>query len=335
MANLILGESKSGKTTLLKVLSKGKAHLKLSDYNISSIPKEDHRLIQLWQALKSKSINFINIDFIDPPGNAKFSSISPQLFERIQKAEILFFVIPLFKEEKDPINYIQEEQNELILRDLDICDRQLKNRKLGIAEKGLLEKIQKNLLEEKLLSSVEFREDELKILNSWNFISIKPIFYIINISNKQLEDEKLLESIKSQLKDKIYFFFPCQLEEELLDLSSEEEIKEYLSIYNINTSIRSQIFDKIFEFNNLISFFTAGEKDARAWKLKKGSTVLEAAGVIHSDIARGFIRAEVIRWDDLVKAGDWKKAYQEGKVRIEKKEYIVNDGDVIYIRFHV
>lgn len=334
MANLILGESKSGKTTLLKILSKGKIHLRLSDYNISSIPKEDYRLIKLWQVLKSKSINFINIDFVDPPGNAKFSSITPQLFERIQKAEILFFLIPLFKEEKDLISYVQQEQNELILRDLEICDRQLKNRKLGVAEKGLLEKIQKNLLEEKLLSSVEFREDELKILNSWNFISIKPVFYIINISNEQLEDEKLLESIKSQLKDKVYFIFSAQLEEELLDLS-EEEIKEYLAIYNISTSIRSQIFDKIFEFNNLICFFTAGEKEARAWKLKKGSTALEAAGVIHSDIARGFIRAEVIRWDDLVKAGDWKKAYQEGKVRIEKKDYIVNDGDVIYIRFHV
>lgn len=334
MANLIMGESQSGKTSLLKILSKGKAHLKLSDFNVVSVPKEDYRLVQLWQTFKSKSLSFINVDFIDPPGNAKLSSLTPQLYEKVQKAEIIFLIIPLFKEEADMESYITQEQNELILRDLEICEKQLKNRKLGIAEKGVLEKIQKNLLEEKLLNSVEFREDELKILSAWNFISIKPIFYVINLSNEQLQNENLIENIKKQLEDKIYFIFPAQLEEELLDLS-EEEAKEYLSIYNINLSVRDQILKKIFEFNNLISFFTAGEKEAKAWKLKKGGTALDAAGVIHSDIARGFIRAEVIRWDELVKIGDWKKAYQEGKVRIEKKDYIVNDGDVLYIRFHV
>lgn len=334
MANLIMGESQSGKTSLLKILSKGKAHLKLSDFNVVSVPKEDYRLVQLWQTFKSKSLSFINVDFIDPPGNAKLSSLTPQLYEKVQKAEIVFLIIPLFKEEADMESYITQEQNELILRDLEICEKQLKNRKLGIAEKGVLEKIQKNLLEERLLNSVEFREDELKILSAWNFISIKPIFYVINLSNEQLQNENLIENIKKQLEDKIYFIFPAQLEEELLDLS-EEEAKEYLSIYNINLSVRDQILKKIFEFNNLISFFTAGEKEAKAWKLKKGGTALDAAGVIHSDIARGFIRAEVIRWDELVKIGDWKKAYQEGKVRIEKKDYIVNDGDVLYIRFHV
>jgi len=140
--------------------------------------------------------------------------------------------------------------------------------------------------------------------------------------------------IKERLKDKIYFLFPAKLEEELLELD-EKDASEYLSMYNLSKSIRNLLIDKIFEFNNLISFFTAGEKDARAWKLKKGSTALDAAGVIHTDIAKGFIRAEVIRWDELVKIGDWKKAYQEGKVRIEKKDYIVEDGDVLYIRFHV
>lgn len=274
------------------------------------------------------------MDFIDLPGNAKLSSLTPQLYERIQKSEILFYMIPLFREDLDIENYTNNEQSEIILRDLEICERLLKNRKLNMAEKSVLEKIQKNLLEEKPLNQVEFREDELKIISPWNFISIKPIFYVINVSNEQLEDSKFIEEIKNKLKKKIYFIFPAQLEEEIMEIS-EEEAKEYLSIYNLEKSVRNQVLDKIFEYNDLISFFTAGEKEARAWKLKKGSTALEAAGTIHSDIARGFIRAEVIRWDELVQIGDWKKAYQEGKVRIEKKDYIVQDGDVIYIRFHV
>ncbi len=334
MGNLIIGESQSGKTTFLKVLSKGKAHLKFSDVNVCAVPKEDYRLIQLWKTFNSKAINFINIDFVDLPGNTKLSSLTPQLYERIQKSEILFHVIPLFKGDVDIEEYINNEQSEMILRDLEICERLLKNRKLSMAEKSVLEKIQKNLLEEKPLNKVDFREDELKIISSWNFISTKPIFYVVNVSNDQLEDSNLTKEIKNKLEDKIYFIFPAQLEEEIIDLS-EEESKEYLSIYGIENSVRNQVLDKIFEYNNLISFFTAGEKDARAWKLKKGSTALEAAGVIHSDIARGFIRAEVIRWDELVQIGDWKKAYQEGRVRIEKKDYIVQDGDVIYIRFHV
>jgi ribosome-binding ATPase YchF (GTP1/OBG family) len=333
MANLIVGESQSGKTSLIKVLSKGKAHIKFSDYNVCAVPKEDERLIELWKTFKSKSINFINLDFIDPPGNATFSSLNPQLHEKVQKAEIILYVLPLFKEDKD-LDEIKNQENELILKDLETTEKLLKNRKLGIPEKAVLEKIQKNLLDEIPLSNVEFREDELKILSAWNLLSIKPIFYIINISNTQLEDEKLINLIKERLKDKIYFLFPAKLEEELLELD-EKDALEYLSMYNLSKSIRNLLIDKIFEFNNLISFFTAGEKDARAWKLKKGSTALDAAGVIHTDIAKGFIRAEVIRWDELVKIGDWKKAYQEGKVRIEKKDYIVEDGDVLYIRFHV
>ncbi len=334
MANLIIGESQSGKTTFLKVLSRGKIHLKFSDINVCAVSKEDYRLIQLWKTFNSKSINFINMDFIDLPGNVKFSSLTPQLYERIQKSEILFYMIPLFREDLDIENYMNNEQGEIILRDLEICERLLKNRKLNMAEKSILEKIQKNLLEERPLNEIELREDEFKIISSWNFISIKPIFYVINVSNDQLEDSKFIEEIKNKLKDKIYFIFPARLEEEIMELS-EEEAKEYLSIYDLKTPIRNQVLDKIFEYNDLISFFTAGEKEARAWKLKKGSTALEAAGTIHSDIARGFIRAEVIRWDELVQIGDWKKAYQDGKVRIEKKDYIVQDGDVIYIRFHL
>ncbi|HOJ92312.1 MAG TPA: DUF933 domain-containing protein [Dictyoglomaceae bacterium] len=334
MGYLIVGESQSGKTTLIKVLSRGKAHLKLSEYNVCSIPKEDERLIKLWKIFNSKSLNFINLDFVDPPGNVKFSSITSQLYERIQKSDIIFYLIPVFKEGYDLEEEISKEETELILRDLEVCERQLKNRKLSIAEKGLLEKIHKNLLDEKPLSSVDFREDELKILSAWNFISLKPIFYIINISNSQLEDTTFIDSIQKQFKDKIYFLFPAKLEEELIELD-EKEALEYLSMYALSSDIRTLIFNKIFEFSNLISFFTVGEKDARAWKLKKGSTVLEAADVIHSDIARGFIRAEVIPWYELAELGDWKKAYQEEKVRIEKKDYIVQDGDVIYIRFHV
>uniref|UniRef100_A0A7C3MIE3 Redox-regulated ATPase YchF n=1 Tax=Dictyoglomus thermophilum TaxID=14 RepID=A0A7C3MIE3_DICTH len=333
MANLIVGESQSGKTTLIKVLSKGKAHIKFSDYNICAVPKEDERLIELWKIFKSKSINFINLDFMDPPGNATFTSLNPQLYEKIQKAEIILYMLPLFREDKD-LDEIKNQENEFILKDLETTEKLLKNRKLGIPEKAVLDKIQKSLLDEIPLSNMEFREDELKILSAWNLLSIKPIFYIINISNTQLEDEKLLNSIKEKLKDKIYFLFPAKLEEELLELD-EKDVTEYLSMYNLSKSIRNLLIDKIFEFNNLISFFTVGEKDARAWKLKKGSTALNAAGVIHTDIAKGFIRAEVIRWDELVKIGDWKKAYQEGKVRVEKKDYIVEDGDVLYIRFHI
>ncbi len=336
MSILILGRKGSGKSTLLKILSQGKGNIKPFDINIYAVPKEDERLIPLSKVFQSKTLTPIYLDFIDFPMEASFTKRTPQLTTYIQRSDLIFYIIPLFLEERDPLKEIKEEENEIILNDLDLCERLLKDRRINVAERTLLEKVHQYLMEERLLNSCDLKADEIKMLISWNFISLKPIFYLINLSQSLLEEEKNISSIKNLLdkEKKKYLVFSASLEEEVLDMDKKDAL-EYLSLFGFEKSIKERIYDLIFNYFDWITFFTGNEKEVRAWKLKRGSSVLEAAGTIHTDLAKGFIRAEVIPWDKLILVGSWKTAHQNGLISVEKKEYIVKDGDVIYIRFHL
>ncbi|MCS7202009.1 MAG: DUF933 domain-containing protein [Dictyoglomus sp.] len=336
MAILIIGRKGSGKSTLLKILSQGKGNIKPFDINIHAVPKEDDRLIHLSKVFQSKTLTPIHMDFIDFPLDATFTKKTPQLTTYVQRSDLILYIIPLFLEEKNPLEEIKEEENEIILNDLEICERLLKDRRINIAEKTLLEKVHQYLMEEKPLSSCDLRLDEIKMLTAWNFLSLKPIFYLINVSQDFMEKKEEIDSIKNSLyvEKKQYLVFSASLEEEILEMDIKDK-SEYLSLFGFEKTIKERLYEIIFNYFDLITFFTGNEKEVRAWKLKKGSSVLEAAGTIHTDLAKGFIRAEVISWDKLVSAGSWKTAQQNGLISLEKKEYIVKEGDVIFIRFHL
>ncbi|MGB9858140.1 MAG: DUF933 domain-containing protein [Dictyoglomaceae bacterium] len=336
MSILILGRKGSGKSSLLKILSQGKGNIKPFDINICAVPKDDERLIPLAKAFQSKVITPIYLDFIDLPGESSFTKRNPQLITYVQRSELILYIVPLFLEEEDPIDEIKREESEIILNDLNLCERHLKDRKISVAERTLLEKVYQYLLEEKLLNSCDLRPEEIKILISWNFISLKPIFYLINTSQEFLEDKSKIKELKESLnkENKNYVIFSESLEEEVLGMDKKEAL-EYLALFGFKNLIGERIYEEIFKYFDWITFFTGNEKEVKAWKLKNGSSVLEAAGTIHTDLAKGFIRAEVISWNKLILAGDWKSAHQKGWVSLEKKEYIVKDGDVIYIRFHL
>ncbi len=333
---LILGRKGSGKSTLLKVLSQGKGNIKPFDINICAVPKEDERLIPLSKVFQSKALTPIHLDFVDFPSEASFTKRNPQLITYIQRSDLIFYILPLFLEEINPLEEIKEEENEMILNDLDLCERLLKDRRINVAERTLLEKVHQYLMEEKLLNLCDLKTDERKMLISWNFISLKPIFYLINLSQSFLEEERNISSIRNLLdkENKKYLIFSASLEEEILDMDKKDAL-EYLFLFGFEKFIKDRIYDLIFNYFDWITFFTGNEKETKAWKLKRGSSVLEAAGTIHTDLAKGFIRAEVISWDKLISVGSWKTAHQNGLISLEKKEYIVKDGDVVYIRFHL
>jgi ribosome-binding ATPase YchF (GTP1/OBG family) len=334
MSILILGRKGSGKSSLLKILSQGKINIKPFDTNIYAVPKEDYRLFELAKIFQSKIITPIHLDFIDFPGNAIFSEKNPQLMTNFYKSSLIFYIIPEFLEDKNPLEEIKEVENFLILNDLELCERYLKDRKIDIAERTLIEKIYQLLMEERVLSSLALDTKEIKILTSLNYISLKPIFYLINVSQKTLENKCKIKNINDSLINKNFIIYSSILEEEILDFEDKDAL-EYLSMFDLKDRLIKRINEKIFQFFNWITFFTGNEKEVKAWKLKDGSTVLEAANTIHTDMAKGFIRAEVIPWDKLVNAGSWKKAQQNGLIILEKKDYIVKDGDVIQIRFHL
>lgn len=333
---LILGRKGSGKSTLLRILSQGKGNIKPFDINIWAVPKEDERLIPLSKVFQSKTVTPIHLDFVDFPSEASFTKRNPQLTTYIQRSDLVFYMLPLFLGEIDPLEEIKEEENEMILNDLYLCERLLKDRRINVAERTLLEKVHQYLMEERVLNSCGLKADERKMLISWNFITLKPIFYLINLSQSFLEGEKNISSIKEPLdkENKKYLIFSASLEEEILDMDKKDAL-EYLSLFGFEKFIKDRIYDLVFNYFDWITFFTGNEKEIKAWKLKRESSVLEAAATIHTDLAKGFIRAEVISWDKLISVGSWKTAHQKGLISLEKKEYIVKDGDVIYIRFHL
>jgi len=334
MSVLILGRKSSGKSTFLHILSRGKANIK-HDINIFAVPKEDERLIKLSNVFQSKTITPIHTDFIDFPGEATFSKKDANLRTYIQKSDLIIYIIPAFLEEYNPLEEIKKEESELIIHDLELCERQLKG-KTSFSEKNFLERIYNHLSEEKLINSMSLKPEEEKLLISWNFLSLKPIFYAINVSPEYFEDNKNLNSIIDYLQkeEKNYIIFSGILEEEVISIEKDEAL-EYLSLYGIKNLLSERVYDLMFKHFDLITFFTGNEKEVRAWKLKNGSTAIDAAGTIHSDLAKGFIRAEVIPWDKLVEEGSWKNAHQKGLISVEKKDYVVKDGDVLLIRFHL
>lgn len=336
MSILILGRKGSGKSSLLKILSQGKGNIKPFDMNIYAVPKEDERLIPLAKVFQSKVITPIYLDFIDLPGEESFGKKNPQLITYVQKSDLILYVIPLFLGEKDPLDEIKEEESEIILNDLELCERHLKDRKISIAEKTLLEKVHQYLLEGKVLNTCDLRPEEIRTLISWNFISLKPILHLINADQEFLENKSKVNKLRDSLdkEGKKYIISSVILEEEVLDMDKKDAL-EYLSLFGFENFVRERIYDLIFKYFDWVTFFTGNEKEVKAWKLKNGSSVLESARTIHTDLAKGFIRAEVIPWDKLVLAGDWKSAHQKGWISLEKKEYIVKDGDVIFIRFHL
>jgi GTP-binding protein YchF len=224
---------------------------------------------------------------------------------------------------------------ELIFADMEMAEKRLEAKKISADEKALLEKASKVLEEEQLLIyGEELNEEEKEQLRKMGFVTARPQLYVLNVGEDT--SEELINDFAqfAQAKGRLFLTVNAELESEIASLDPEEQ-KTFLEEYGIDQPAVVRLAKTLYDLLGLQSFLTAGEKEARAWTIKKGASAVEAASVIHSDIARGFIRAEVVDWQDLVKAGSWEEAHRQGIVRLEKKDYILREGDVVYFRFHV
>ena len=202
-------------------------------------------------------------------------------------------------------------------------------------EVELLQRIEAWLSEEKPLFSMELTETDQQIIRGYNFISLKPQILIVNKDENRLGEE-LPERIKKKIEERKSYYMETdlELEEELSELS-KEEIAQLMKEYGLKESVKNFLVNNILNALGMITFFTVNEREGRAWVIPKGSTAKQAAGKIHSDMERGFIRAEVIHFDDFMRAGSEKKAREMGLYKLEGKDYIVQDGDILFIRFSV
>lgn len=358
----IVGLPNVGKSTLFNAMTASRG-AQAANYpfctiepNVGIVEVQDSRLTQLREAVHGEKIVPATVEFVDIAGLVKGASqgegLGNKFLSHIRSCDAVLQVVRVF----DDSNVIHVEDTvapkrdieiinaELILADLDSVQKALhavdKKSRSGDKEAGvvagLLKKVEASLLEGVLAISCDLTLDEKLLLQPYHLLTFKPFIYAANISENQLSTLSV-DMIREELGIQEGFSVlpvSAKLEEELLDLSHEEKV-EFLQELGVTDSGLDKLIQVAFETLGLMYYFTAGEKEVRAWTIHKGWTAPQAAGVIHTDFERGFIKADVSSWKDLVDLGGWSKARETGKVRMEGKEYVVADGDVMLFKFNV
>lgn len=353
----IIGLPNVGKSTIFNTLTGANAEVASYPFstiepNVGVIDVPDGNLEPLSKIYNSLKVTFPTIKFLDVAGLVKGASkgegLGNKFLSHIRTADILAHVVRCFyngnvshvKEEIDPSEDVEVVTTELLLADIEILTRSKERLKsvaksgdgLAKAELDLVSYIIDILNEERLPNLSLLDERQKDFLQGLNLISIKPTLYVANMGEDKASEnlyKKLVTKVGEENVIKIY----AKFEAELLGLSQEER-EEYRKEFGIENSLESFI-KTCYQMLDLITFYTINENEARAWSLKRGEKVVKAAGKIHSDMERGFIKAEVINCKDLLEVGSLYMAKEKGKLRIEGKDYVVCDQDVIQIRFSV
>jgi GTP-binding protein YchF len=352
----IIGLPKSGKTTLFNTLSKSQAEVSAfastkTEPNIAIVDVADQRVTNLIGMYKPKKSAYAKIELVDFVGVEKDETkkkelFSPDLMRLVKTMDSLAIVLRNFTSDltgtQSAAADLGKIEEELLLSDLIIAEKRMEritaSSKGGqtpalAAEDKILQKVLGQLNAMKPIRAITFTPDELKMLRGFQFLTQKPLFCVLNSDEAHFKkDPDLAFALSKQYKT-----IECagSFEMELSRLSDEAEIKAFMDDMHINESARDRLTLCAYETLGLISFFTVGEDEVRAWELARGASAVDAAGAIHSDLARGFIRAECFSYADLLECGSEKGVKDKGKFRMEGKDYIVKDGDILSIRFNV
>lgn len=336
----IVGFPGAGKTTIFNALTGleaatgdfggGKVHL-------GTIRVPDPRLDRLQEIYDPKKVTHAELTCVDVPGNhgSSVKGIDAKTLEQIRDVDTLALVVAAFDESHDPANDVESFMLELLITDQILVEKRIgKCRKQADKKKELeaLERLLEHLSEEKLLIDVDIDEADQSLLQHYAFVSDKPIVVAINADDAALDDGRHDEAAAAlNAKGIPAFVLAGQLEVELAQLEPEEQ-EAFLEELGITETARSRFIQAVYKALNLITFLTAGEKEVRAWPIPRGFSAKKAAGRIHSDLERGFIRAEAFHFDEVDATADEAALRAAGKLRVEGKDYVVVDGDVLLIR---
>ncbi|WP_291322179.1 DUF933 domain-containing protein [Desulfonatronospira sp.] len=333
MKTAIIGFSGSGKSELFRALA-GPG----TPGNRAMVKVPEPRLEPLCDLFKPKKSTHTEIEFMNLPGGGS-SSLGNKILSDIRGFECLLVVLDAYSGTQDPIAQLNAIEAELIISDLAVIEKKLERMQ---EDKKKAKHLHDPGQEEMLTKARGILEQDRPLreypdlaardaLRGFAFLSSKPVLYAWNVAEDSLGGFKTpLDSTGMG-----HVAFSARLERELSELEDRQELLEFMQELGIQGSVLDRVISRAYDLLGLITFLTVGEKEVCSWPLKRGKNAWEAAGVIHSDIQKGFIRAEVLGWEDFVACKSFKKAREQGVLRLEGKEYIVRDGDIITFRFNV
>lgn len=360
----IVGLPNVGKSTLFNAITK--KNILAANYpfatiepNVGVVTVPDERLEFLNNLYKPKSLVPTTFEFTDIAGLVKGAStgegLGNKFLSHIREVDAIVEVVRCFEDAEithvegkiDPIRDIEIINTELILADLEIVENRINKiekkaqttkDKVAILELNTLNKIKETLLKGEPIRNIELSEDELNIISNFNFITLKKIIYIANVNEEDAivgsnqYTEQVSEYAKKENASSVVMC--AKLESELSELENEER-KSFMNELGLNSSGLDLLIKATYDLLGLKTFFTSGIDECRAWTFKNGMKAPECAGIIHTDFQKGFIKAEVMSYEELFKLGSEKAVQEAGKLRLEGKDYIMQDGDICYFRFNV
>jgi len=347
----IVGLPNVGKSTLFNALTASKnaeaANFPFCtiDPNIGIVDVIDQRLDQLTKLSKSKKKIYTNITFVDIAGLVKGASkgegLGNKFLSHIREVDAIIHLVRCFESEKithvnskvNPVEDLETIKTEIILSDIDIIQK-----KLAKSKKKLLDESEVKILEEKLAQlnqGLEIKtkdQNENKFLFNLGLLSIKPKIIVCNVDEESLSKGNIFtESVKNKYPDEKVVTICADIEDQIMGLDSNER-ETFMKEIGLNKTGLNQLIKEGYDLLNLDTFFTSGPEESRAWTVKKNTIAPKAASVIHTDFEKNFIRVETVTCEDFIKFGSAEKCKENGKLRIEGKDYIVKDGDVLYFR---
>lgn len=359
----IIGLTNTGKTTLFNCISSTKAQssnfaFSASKSNIGMFDVPDKRLDKLTELVTTQKVIPATVELVDIPGLAKGASkgegVGNKFLSDLRSTDAIIHVLRCFEDDNlphiegsiDPVRDKELIDLELQFKDLEVVEKRLvkaeKAAKSGEKEAKktveVLKKYKEHLENFQSARDIDIKKEDKKIVKDLSLLTEKPVLFVCNVDeDSAVSGNKYVEQVQEALKDENaeVLVIAAALEADISELDSEEDRKEFLRDAGLTEPGVNKLVRAAYKLLNLKTFFTVGPKENRAWTIKEGSTAPQAAGVIHSDLERGFIRAEVMKYNDFIELGSEAACREKGKLAVEGKNYIVEDGDILHIRFNV